>query len=290
MKSICIKTNNENLLDYLLNELDYIEVKPVAISKNQFKNYKNIIIHYSGTDNKKFVHEVSCILSCLVIDELEESFLKMILLKNYFYFNSTEMKHILELCYEIFSDDFNTYFDKKHNLLIDSFENYLITNKSIILTGFINFRIKNYMTILEDVVDEAVNSFVVEKEYLEFISLLKMYVNSQNSNCDVVHLIYNKNNSTLLDKDKNQINVSDDIFKAKYLSDISFSSNDYALNTLLTLVPKKIHIHLIDNCIDEFIHTISLIFENRVEICTDCSICKIYKNNPINLKKTFIKK
>ena len=290
MKSICIKTNNENLLDYLLNELDYIEVKPVAISKNQFKNYKNIIIHYSGNDNKKFVHEVSCILSCLVIDELEESFLKMILLKNYFYFNSTEMKHILELCYEIFSDDFNTYFDKKHNLLIDSFENYLITNKSIILTGFINFRIKNYMAILEDVVDEAVNSFVVEKEYLEFISLLKMYVNSQNSNCDVVHLIYNKNNSTLLDKDKNQINVSDDIFKAKYLSDISFSSNDYALNTLLTLVPKKIHIHLIDNCIDEFINTISLIFENRVEICTDCSICKIYKNNPINLKKTFIKK
>ena len=289
MKSICIKTNNENLLDYLLNELDYIEVKPVAISKNQFKNYKNIIIHYSGNDNKKFVHEVSCILSCLVIDELEESFLKMILLKNYFYFNSTEMKHILELCYEIFSDDFNTYFDKKHNLLIDSFENYLITNKSIILTGFINFRIKNYMTILEDVVDEAVNSFVIEKEYLEFISLLKMYVNSQNSNCDVVHLIYNKNNSTLLDKDKNQINVSDDIFKAKYLSDISFSSNDYALNTLLTLVPKKIHIHLIDNCIDEFIHTISLIFENRVEICTDCSICQIYKNNPSNLKKTFIK-
>ena len=141
MKSICIKTNNENLLDYLLNELDYIEVKPVAISKNQFKNYKNIIIHYSGNDNTKFVHEVSCILSCLVIDELEESFLKMILLKNYFYFNSTEMKHILELCYEIFSDDFNTYFDKKHNLLIDSFENYLITNKSIILTGFINFRI-----------------------------------------------------------------------------------------------------------------------------------------------------
>ena len=277
MKSICIKTNNENLLDYLLNELDYIEVKPVAISKNQFKNYKNIIIHYSGNDNKKFVHEVSCILSCLVIDELEESFLKMILLKNYFYFNSTEMKHILELCYEIFSDDFNTYFDKKHNLLIDSFENYLITNKSIILTGFINFRIKNYMTILEDVVDEAVNSFVVEKEYLEFISLLKMYVNSQNSNCDVVHLIYNKNNSTLLDKDKNQINVSDDIFKAKYLSDISFSSNDYTLNSLLNLLPKKIYIHIIDNNIDEFINTLKLIFENRVFICLQCDICDLYR-------------
>ena len=289
MKSICIKTNNENLLDYLLNELDYIEVKPVSISKNKFKNYKNIIIHYSGNDYKKFIHEVSCILSCLVIDELEESFLKMVLLKNYFYFNSTEIKHILELCYEIFSDDFNTYFDKKYNLLIEDFENYLMTNKSIILTGFINFRIKNYMEILESVVDEAVNSFVVEKEYLEFISLLKMYVNSQNTNCNIVHLIYNNNNSILLDKDKNQINISDDIFKAKYLSDISFSSNDYALNTLLTLIPKKIYVHLIDNCIDEFIHTISLIFENRVEVCTDCNICKIYRNNKLN-KKSIIRK
>ena len=290
MKSICIKTNNENLLNYLLNELNYIEIKPVLISTNKFKNYKNIIIHYSGNDNQKFIHEVSCILSCLVIDELEEKFIKQSLIKNYFYFDSEERKHIIEICFEIFTDDFNLYFDKKYNCLINDFESYLTNNKSIVLDGFLNFRIKDYLKILENVVDEAVNNFVIEKEYLEFISLLKMYINSQNSNCDIVHLVYTNETSILLDKDKNIINVSDDIFKAKYLSDISFSSNDYALNTLLTLIPKKIYIHLINNCIDEFIHTLSLIFENRVEICTDCSICQIYKNNPLNLKKTFIKK
>lgn len=290
MKSICIKTNNENLLNYLLNELDYIEIKPVIISTNKFKNYKNIIIHYSGNEIKKFIHEVSCILACLVIDELEESFIKKLILKNYFYFDFNERKHIVEMCFDIFTDDFNLYFDKKYNCLINDFESYLKNNKSIILDGFLNFRIKDYMSILEEVVDEAVNNFVIEKEYLEFISLLKMYVNSQKSTCDIVHLIYNNESSILLDKDKNIINVSDDVFKAKYLSDISFSSNDYALNSMLTLIPKKIYIHLIDNCIDEFIHTLSLIFESRVEICTDCDICKIYKNNPMNLKRTFIKK
>lgn len=290
MKSICIKTNSENLLNYLLNELDYIEIKPVVISTNKFKNYKNIIIHYSGNEIKKFIYEVSCILACLVIDELEESFIKKLILKNYFYFDFNERKHIVEMCFDIFTDDFNLYFDKKYNCLINDFESYLKNNKSIILNGFLNFRIKDYMSILEEVVDEAVNNFVIEKEYLEFISLLKMYVNSQKSTCDIVHLIYNNESSILLDKDKNIINVSDDVFKAKYLSDISFSSNDYALNSLLTLIPKKIYIHLIDNCIDEFIHTLSLIFESRVEICTDCDICKIYKNNPMNLKRTFIKK
>ena len=285
MKSICIKTNNSNLLDYLLNELNYIEIEPVYISSNKFKNYKNIIIHYRGNNNKKFIHEVSCILSCLVIDELEENFLKNIIQKNYFYFNSNEKKQILDICFDTFSNDFNTYFDKKYNCLINDFENYLSDNKSIVLSGFINFRIKDYMLILEDVVDDAVNSFVIEKEYFEFVSLLKMYINSQSSNCELVHLIYNNENSILLDKNKKVINISDDIFKAKYLSDITFSSNDYALNSLLTLLPKKIYIHLIDNIVDEFIHTLGLIFEDRVEICTDCSICRIYKNSKIKNKK-----
>lgn len=287
MKSVCIKTNNSNLLNYLLNELDYIEIEPVYISSNEFKNYKNIIVHYRGNDDENFIHEISCILSCLIIDELEEKFLKQIILKNYFYFNYNERKHILDMCYDIFTDDFNTYFDKKYNCLIYNFEDYLTTNKSIVLTGFINFRIKDYMIILENIVDEAVNTFIIEKEYLEFVSLLKMYISSQSCNCNVVHLIYNNENSILLDDNKNVINISDDIFKAKYLSDITFSSNDYALNSLLTLIPKKIYIHLIDNVVDEFIHTIGLIFENRTEICTDCDICKIYKNNKI---KTTIKK
>ena len=116
----------------------------------------------------------------------------------------------------------------------------------------------------------------------------KMYINSHISNCELVHLIYTNENSILLDENKNVINIDDDIFKAKYLSDITFSSNDYVLNTLLTLLPKKIHVHLIDNCVDEFIHTIGLIFENKVEVCTDCNICKIYKNsknNKMNMKK-----
>lgn len=286
MKSICIKTNNSNLLNYLLNELDYIEIEPVYISSNEFKNYKNIIVHYRGNNDKKFIHEISCILSCLVIDELEETFIKKILLKNYFYFNYNERKHILDICFDIFADDFNTYFDKKYNCLISDFEDYLTINNSIILTGFINFRIKDYMSIIETVVDEAVNTFIIEKEYFEFVSLLKMYINSQHSNCEIVHLIYNNENSVLLDENKKIINISDDIFKAKYLSDITFSSNDYALNSLLTLIPKKIYIHLIDNVVDEFIHTLGLIFEDRVEICTDCNICKIYKNNKI---KTTIK-
>ena len=100
--------------------------------------------------------------------------------------------------------------------------------------------------------------------------------------CETVHLIYSSSESILLDTNQNLIIGTDDIFKAKYLSDISFSSNDYALNTLLNLLPKKIYIHLADNQIDEFINTIKLIFENRVHLCTRCNICESYKISKIN--------
>ena len=137
------------------------------------------------------------------------------------------------------------------------------------------------LSISDEVVNEAVNSFVIEKEYFEFISLLKLYINSQAYNCEMVHIIFSSSESLLLDENKNLIVVADDIFKAKYLSDISFSSNDYILNSLLTLLPKKIYIHLVDDSIDEFVNTLQLVFENRVSLCTDCNICNLYKKRKI---------
>lgn len=277
MKSLCIKTNNSDLINYLLNELKDIDLKNVCFSENEFKLYKNVIVHYSGNDELLFVSKIASILSFLVIDELEEDLLKRLILQNYFYFDVLERNKILATCFDIMADNFCEDFDKKYNLLYDTFYDYLSCHKSIVLSGFINFRLKNYLSGLDSIVNEAVNHFVIEKEYLEFISLLKLYINSQNYGCEMVHLVFSSSQSILLDEHKNLITVDDDIFKAKYLSDITFSSNDYILNSLLTLLPKKIYIHLLDNCIDEFINTLQLVFENRINLCTDCNICQLYK-------------
>lgn len=279
MKSLCIKTNDSNLLNYLLTELKNIDLKNVCFSKNEFKTYKNVIIHYSGLDESLFYAKIAKILSFLVIDEVEETILKRLIIQNYFYFDFNEREKILEICFDIMSDDFTSLFDKKLKILQDIFYDFISTNKSIVLNGFINFRLKKYLAILDDVVCEAVNNFVIEKEYLEFISLLKLYINSQDYGCDTVHIIFSDSESILLDKDKNLIVITDNFFTPKFLSDISFSSNDYILNSLLTLLPKKIYIHIIDGFIDEFINTLELVFENRVQLCSDCDICRLYKNN-----------
>ena len=87
MKSLCIKTNNSDLLNYLLNELQNTDLKNIYFSENEFKLYKNIIIHYSGKDENLFLSKISSILCFLVIDELEETLLKRLMMQNYFYFD-----------------------------------------------------------------------------------------------------------------------------------------------------------------------------------------------------------
>ena len=153
---------------------------------------------------------------------------------------------------------------------------YIIENKSMILDGFVTFRLENYYKTLEEIIDYSVNQYIIEKEYTEFINLLKLYIESKEPNSSTIHLIYTNGESILLDEDKKVIHIEDNILNAKYLSDISFSSNDYALNSLLTLLPKKIEIHII-GFEDEFINTLKLIFQNRISICTDCNICRTYR-------------
>ena len=252
MKTICIKTNNSIVLDYLLNELRMSNIQSICFTQKQFKHYNNIIIHYNGQNEDDFIHFVADILSYLIIDELEEDFLSNIIQQNYCYFDLCDRKKILNYCFDLFSEDYTNYFDKKFSYINNEFYLYLKEHKSIVLTGFINFRLKKYFCILDDVVDEAVNSFIIEKEYLEFVSLLKLYINSQAPKTNVVHLIYRKDNPLLLDEHKNVIPFDDSIYQAKYLSDISFSKNDFILNTLI------------------------LIFENKIQVCSDCNICNLY--------------
>ena len=279
MKSICIKLTNQNTAKYLLEQLDNFELDSIYFSYKKFKIYYNVIIHYKGKNIDLFCKNLAKILSFTIIDLYEENIIKNLIKSEYFYFDSLERQQIANTTYEdLYEAEESVYKpEKRFELIYQTLYNYLNSNHSIVLKGFITFRLKAYFEAILEQIDKSVSKFIVEKEYAEFISLLKIYVNSEKTTCKEVHLIYYNFKPILLDENKNIIKIEDDLLNSKYLSDITFSSNDYTLNTLLNLVPKKIHIHLVDENIDEFINTIKLIFEERVDFCNDCEICKIYQ-------------
>lgn len=200
MSSLCIKTNNEDILTYLQKEFSEFNMLNVFYSRNKFKSYKNIIIHYTGIDNELFYTKLATILSYLVIDYFENDIIKNVLVSNYFYFDNSEFSKILDLCIENLCDDDEFSFTNRQILLFDTFYDYISVHHSIVLSGFVNFRLKEYRNILEDLVDFSVNEFIIEREYLEFISLLKIYVNSQPSSNQIIHLVSLENDTFLLDE------------------------------------------------------------------------------------------
>lgn len=272
MKSFCLKTNNMQIIDYLLNRIKEINFENLIYSNNRFKIYNNIIIHYKGSNYNKFYEFFSELLEEVVVEFYEEKIIKQLLNYNYFYFDEYEKNKIIRNCFEIIEQ--KEYIER--GLIKKDIIKYIKENNIIVIDGFVYFRLKKYFKYLDELVDNAVNQFVIEKEYKEFISLLRIYVNSRNSQYNMLHLIYMNSESILIDEKRNIVSVSENIYNAKYLSDISFSSNDFTLNTLLTLLPEKIEIHLIGEE-DEFINTIKIIFENRVSICRECDICRTYK-------------
>lgn len=273
MKSFCIKTNNREIIDYLLNKFDKIDFANISYIDKKFKIYINFIVHYTGEKLDEFYKILCDIITDTILEFYEINIIKRILAFNYFYFDEFERKNIEKICIESLK---NNKFKNRNKTIYSKVQKYLKKNKSMILDGFVTFRIKEYIEKIDELVDEGVNKYIIEKEYAEFVSLLKMYINSKEPETEEVHLIYTNGESILLDKNKDIITISNNTFNAKYLSDITFSSNDFALNALLSLLPKKINIHLITKK-DEFIDTLCLIFENRVYMCTDCNICRTYK-------------
>lgn len=275
MKSFCIKNNNSIILNYLLNEVTNINLDDTYISKNSFKYYENIIIHYTGKNEKLFIFKLSEILTNCIIEFYEKNIVKRIIYSDFFYFDTKERSMIYSNCMEILELKDTKDFLERREKIFSCLYDYILEHKFFILDGFVNFRLFEYNSLLAEVVDTGVNKFVIDKEYKEFIELLRSYINSQKCKSDTIHLIYGSGEPILLDNMQNLIMYNNEINQYKYLSDITFSSKDYCLNALLNLLPKKIIVHeIIEE--DEFIETLKLIFQNRLMICKECNICKTF--------------
>ena len=282
MKSICVKTNNIDIINCLQKSFENINLEDTYISIKKFKHFNNIIIHHKGNDNTRFLNYISNSITKVIIKFYEETLIYRNISLNYFYFNSYEKKKILENALNIIKekDNFKLRYDYINNEIFKT----ITDNHSLYLQGFINFNLKDYIIFLNNQIDISVNKFLIDKEYLEFVNILKLYIKSEseNSKVDHIHLIYKDKTSIITDDNQNIISYNDNIKKARYISDISFSSNDLALNTLLNIIPKSITIHLVNEYPDEFINTLKLIFGEKVKICEDCNICTMYKHRQLN--------
>lgn len=272
MISICLKSNNIHSLNYLENCLDQITFPQIYYSQKKFNIYKNLIIHYTGNDLDKFYDIFSNILSKYIIENYEKSFINQQLKFDFFYFSTDEKKMIQTTTIQNLNSKLNK--KQKNSIINNCIKSYFLEHSSCVLDGFINFRLFNYKNFINLILENTINDYILKKEYAEYVNLLYEYISIQEPQSENIHLIYGTDSKLLLDSSKNVI--TDTTNSQIYLSDFSFSSNDFILNSLLSLLPKKLYIHLNNIEEDNFINFLKLIFKDRFIICNNCNICKLY--------------
>ena len=116
----------------------------------------------------------------------------------------------------------------------------------------------------------------MEREYNEFIKLLKYFVDIQEPKFENIHVIASKGCGYAL-FDENCKEITNECIK-EYVTEISkgeINYDDLLVSSLITLAPKKITVHCIGNFKNkELLETIKNIFTGNVVICKSCKLCK----------------
>jgi hypothetical protein len=158
VKSVCIKTNNQEIIEYLINTFEKLPIN-LCISNCKFKTYDNVIIHDIDRNESEFYEVVAIVLKSAIEKFYEKDIIKKILKQNYFYLNDMEQEYVLKISNQIMNLPDNKI-GYKNKLLKNLVKKYIIENKSIVLDGFMNFRVKEYKDLLDNIVEVSVVSFL----------------------------------------------------------------------------------------------------------------------------------
>ncbi len=159
MKSFCIKVSSERQKNFLIEQLEQIELTRICISSYKFKIFENIIIHYKGEDLILFQKNLSGAIANTIEKFYEEEILEKLIRKNYFYLSEDEQDSIIRISTRILTVSKETE-DFGKEILKELIYEYINDNKKMILDGFVTFRIKEYRETLDYIAELAVTSYL----------------------------------------------------------------------------------------------------------------------------------
>jgi len=273
-----LKNFNDTInIKCLISNLDNKQAVSITcnIKESKFRGLLAPELHNS------MVMTLANILADYIILKFEKRLVTRIINTNYCYFSAAERNKILGLAMQEVKSD-TTLINgllqiRKRNTVVQTLQKYLEESDIVILEGFTNFRLKDYIRELEEIVDTAVNNFLMEKEYTEFIQLLRYFVETQQSKCDIVHIVVDHDGThTLIDSQKNEITHAhiQEFSKEPVFEEITH--DDLLISSLITLAPKQLIVHNVNFFRNKkLLETIKSVFRGKVQICPDCDICTI---------------
>lgn len=277
MELLSLELNeNENHEIYnnmkIITNIDEININ-IELSSTDEGNIRIRYFTENKLNKREYIDKITVKVTKLLVEYTKLEGINL-LKNNYFYFDEDEVSSIISDIEEEIDNDI-----KIQLIIKNKFKEVIEKSNSINLNGFVNFRLKFIKLYAAQAVEKCIDSYLMKKEYLDFISIIKLISDSDEKEYTVVNVMFNNNKVQVYDKYMQ---------KLSYLSNVEFSADldakeqsydETVINILLSISPKKIILH--DAKIDKknkkaysTFDTIKKIFEGKVEICKGCKYCE----------------
>lgn len=233
------------------------------------------------TAHRKLEFLIASVVAQFIVYDLRELLLRDLLRYNYFYFRREEREEILALARKSLGSGLNCHRQETYREIIERKvrEYWREQNEPIghlNIEGFLQFRLQDYQQELKRIVDDAVERFLTEKEYREFVRLLKYFLELQQPKIDLVHLaVDEKGQFQITDQHFQKIDPRD--WEEFDLEDYE-GDNDYEdvlVSMLVSVAPRQIMLH--QNVLPRYpraVETLRRIFDRRLLFCQNCPYCR----------------
>lgn len=199
------------------------------------------------------------------------------LLNKKYHLTKAESERVLPKAFQNLNSEkiYPGYRIKRKTRLVSQILASLENNTLFDLEGFLRFRAQEYKTDVDKAVSSAVDEYVLEKEYQEFVSLLKHFLDTQSPRVDVLHVGISAQGRFHLYNDQGEK------VTGLYLDGISgeegaleFSYEDLLISALIAAAPREVVLHIRYRGYQDTLNTIRNVFDDKVKDCPGCSLCE----------------
>ena len=215
---------------------------------------------------------ISNILYRIVIDNYRKKEIFEFITDNYFFLKQREILEVEDeivkvlKCEETTKNEDSIYCLNRINSMVEKIKDCIREKQEINIEGFITFRMKKLRGDIESIIDKVVERYMVEKEYKEFVKLLKYFVEIQECKIEEINIIIEENSNYII-KNGDGKDLYYDFLKEITAEQgrLELNMEDVLISGLITSAPKNIIIYGKEKCTNkEFLDTIENVFGDKV--------------------------
>ena len=226
--------------------------------KNIFCDKNHIYAIMDLSNSCEFLRYIKA-LAAFIIEKYETKILKRIINKNYPEIPNVTVREIIKLNKD------ETIRERKR-VVEEILKGYFLENNSANVEGIVNFRLARYKKILNEMAEKLVDNYYLNREYDDFIQLLRYFISVQSVRANIIYILVNDNSMYSI-LDENMCDVTNEILLELVPKDEveNISFDDLLISMLISIAPKKIVVQNKEKIQNkQLFETIEKVFENII--------------------------